>query len=59
MAVTNALNEASTLHRHGMRLPAVMDGGPHQMIQPGPMWSPEWTVGQPAATTWYHPNPQA
>ncbi|MFC0114690.1 multicopper oxidase family protein [Kibdelosporangium aridum] len=57
MAVTNSLNEASTLHWHGMRLPAAMDGGPHQMIQPGQTWSPEWIVDQPAATTWYHPHP--
>ncbi|MFJ8011752.1 multicopper oxidase family protein [Streptomyces sp. NPDC096339] len=57
MTVTNTLGEASTLHWHGMRLPAVMDGGPHQMIEPGAVWSPEWTVDQPAATTWYHPHP--
>jgi FtsP/CotA-like multicopper oxidase with cupredoxin domain len=57
MSVTNELGEASTLHWHGMRLPAAMDGGPHQMIQPGATWSPEWTVDQPAATTWYHPHP--
>ncbi|CAM3946824.1 multicopper oxidase family protein [Kibdelosporangium persicum] len=57
MNVTNTLGEASTLHWHGMRLPAKMDGGPHQMINPGDTWSPEWTVDQPAATTWYHPHP--
>ncbi|MFC9753717.1 multicopper oxidase family protein [Streptomyces sp. NPDC056921] len=57
MTVTNALGEASTLHWHGMRLPAAMDGGPHQMVEPGATWSPEWTVDQPAATTWYHPHP--
>ncbi|MFJ2899343.1 multicopper oxidase family protein [Streptomyces sp. NPDC087218] len=57
MSVTNTLGEASTLHWHGMRLPAVMDGGPHQMVEPGATWSPEWTVDQPAATTWYHPHP--
>lgn len=57
MSVTNALAEASTLHWHGMRLPAAMDGGPHQMVEPGATWSPEWTVDQPAATTWYHPHP--
>ncbi len=57
MAVTNLLPEPSTLHWHGMRLPAVMDGGPHQMIDAGGVWSPMWTVDQPAATTWYHPHP--
>ncbi|TDB76170.1 copper oxidase [Micromonospora sp. KC723] len=56
MRVTNRLGEASTLHWHGMRLPAKMDGGPHQMIEPGATWTPEWTVDQPAMTGWYHPH---
>lgn len=57
MAVTNDVGEPTTLHWHGMRLPARVDGGPHQTIQPGTTWHPEWTVDQPAATTWYHPHP--
>ncbi|GAB3967348.1 multicopper oxidase family protein [Plantactinospora veratri] len=56
MAVTNRLAEVSTVHWHGMRLPARMDGGPHQPIAPGATWSPEWTLDQPAATSWYHPH---
>jgi blue copper oxidase len=55
--VTNALPEATTLHWHGMHLPARADGGPHQMIAPGARWSPSWTIDQPAATLWYHPHP--
>ncbi|MGR0219325.1 multicopper oxidase family protein [Agromyces sp. ZXT2-6] len=55
--VANALDEATTVHWHGMHLPAEMDGGPHQMVQPGDIWSPEWTVDQQAATLWYHPHP--
>jgi bilirubin oxidase len=35
MNVTNYLNDSTTLHWHGMHLPAVMDGGPHQIIPPG------------------------
>ncbi|WP_449538926.1 multicopper oxidase family protein [Ferdinandcohnia sp. Marseille-Q9671] len=54
--VTNNLDEPSTLHWHGMRLPAVMDGGPHQMVDAGETWSPYWTIDQPSATTWYHPH---
>jgi blue copper oxidase len=54
--VTNGIDEATTLHWHGMHLPARMDGGPHQMIQPGDTWSPSWTVDQPAATLWFHPH---
>ncbi|MGW6916806.1 multicopper oxidase family protein [Kitasatospora sp. NPDC054939] len=55
--VRNTLPEASTVHWHGMHLPARMDGGPHQMVAPGGEWTPEWTVDQPAATLWYHPHP--
>ena len=55
--VTNELDEASTVHWHGMHLPARMDGGPHQMIEPGDSWSPTWTLRQQGATLWYHPHP--
>lgn len=54
--VENRLPETSTLHWHGMLLPAEMDGGPHQMIESGATWRPYWTIEQPAATTWYHPH---
>ncbi|RJL23050.1 multicopper oxidase family protein [Bailinhaonella thermotolerans] len=57
MTVRNRLPEVSTVHWHGMRLPARMDGGPHQPIQPGAEWTPHWTIDQPAATSWYHPHP--
>jgi FtsP/CotA-like multicopper oxidase with cupredoxin domain len=50
----NALDEATTMHWHGMHLPAAADGGPRQMIEPGETWSPSWQIGQPAATLWYH-----
>ncbi|KGN37921.1 multicopper oxidase family protein [Knoellia subterranea] len=55
--VTSRLGETSTVHWHGMHLPASMDGGPRQPIQPGGRWSPHWTIDQPAATLWYHPHP--
>ena len=54
--VTNGVEEATTLHWHGMHLPARMDGGPHQMIEPGDTWSPSWTIDQPAASLWFHPH---
>ena len=53
----NALPEATTVHWHGMHLPARCDGGPHQPVAPGGRWQPSWTVRQPAATLWYHPHP--
>ncbi|GHJ49148.1 multicopper oxidase [Catellatospora sp. TT07R-123] len=55
--VANGLDEATTLHWHGMHLPAGMDGGPYQGIEPGTTWSPTWQIDQPAATLWYHPHP--
>lgn len=55
--VRNSLDETSTVHWHGMHLPAEMDGGPHQPVAPGHMWTPEWEIDQPAATLWYHPHP--
>ena len=56
--VFNGLGEeTTTIHWHGMHLPAAADGGPHQTIAPGETWSPEWTIDQPATTLWYHPHP--
>ncbi len=54
--VRNDLPEPTTLHWHGMHLPAAADGGPHQVIEPGDTWEPGWRVDQPAATLWYHPH---
>lgn len=54
--VTNTLDEPTSLHWHGMYLPAASDGGPHQPVEAGGTWSPTWTVDQPAASLWYHPH---
>jgi len=56
MNVKNGLNDSTTLHWHGMHLPAVMDGGPHQIIPPGTTWQPYWEVKNEASTYWYHPH---
>jgi blue copper oxidase len=53
----NALGVPTTVHWHGMHLPARCDGGPHQTVASGGRWRPAWTVRQPAATLWYHPHP--
>lgn len=55
--VENALTEATTVHWHGMHVPAQCDGGPHQTVPAGGQWQPRWEVRQPAATLWYHPHP--
>lgn len=54
--VHNYLNDSTTIHWHGMHLPAVMDGGPHQVIPPGTIWQPFWKVNNNAGTYWYHPH---
>ncbi|MET4921839.1 multicopper oxidase domain-containing protein [Streptomyces sp. PSRA5] len=55
-AVGNGLDQETSLHWHGMHLPAAMDGGPHQVVPAGETWRPRWTIDQPAATLWYHPH---
>ncbi len=57
IAVHNELPEDTTIHWHGMHLPAKYDGGPHQTIPVGESWHPEWEIDQPASTLWYHPHP--
>ena len=52
--VDNHINEVTTVHWHGMTLPANMDGGPHQSINPGKSWTSEYVIRQEASTLWYH-----
>ncbi len=55
--VENHLDEMTTLHWHGLLIPSDVDGGPHNAIAPGATWTPELSIRQPAATTWFHPHP--
>ena len=50
----NNINKTTTLHWHGVKLPAKADGGPHQPILPGKIWKTQFDIVQPAATLWYH-----
>ena len=54
--VSNTLSEATTTHWHGFHIPAIMDGGPHQIIEAGTTWSPSFEVKNNAGTYWYHPH---
>lgn len=56
LAVKNELDEMTTVHWHGMKLPARADGGPHSPIEPGTSWEASWTVANAAASLWYHPH---
>jgi FtsP/CotA-like multicopper oxidase with cupredoxin domain len=53
---TNRLDEATTMHSHGMHVPSIMDGTPHQVIAPNQTWSARYRVNQKASTNWYHPH---
>ena len=57
--VRNRLDEDTTMHWHGMEVPAIMDGTPHQTIKPGSSWTAEYEIVQEAATLWYHPHTHA
>jgi blue copper oxidase len=57
MALTNGLDQSTTVHWHGARVPGRMDGGPHTLIQPGTTQNDHFTLDQPGATLWYHPHP--
>ena len=54
--VTNNLSDQTTVHWHGFHIPAIMDGGPHQIIDAGTTWSPNFQVKNNAGTFWYHPH---
>ncbi len=56
MNVQNNLGEPSTIHWHGMHVPAANDGGPHTVIESGTTWSPKFEVLDKAGTYWYHPH---
>ncbi len=44
----------TTVHWHGLNIPANIDGGPHQPIDAGTTWSPAFPVIDPVQTLWYH-----
>ncbi len=44
----------TTVHWHGLNIPAMMDGGPHEIILNGGNWTPDFTLIDNAQTVWYH-----
>ncbi len=54
--VTNSLEESTTIHWHGMEVPARSDGGPYQVISAGATWVSEFDVIQRPMMAWYHPH---
>jgi FtsP/CotA-like multicopper oxidase with cupredoxin domain len=58
IAVENQLDEETTVHWHGLRVPNGMDGVPHltqRPIAPGETFTYEFDVPD-AGTYWYHPH---
>lgn len=55
--IKNSLPESTTIHWHGLRVPAAMDGAPavQREIQPGESYTYEFVVPD-SGTFWYHPH---
>jgi len=54
----NKLNEPTTVHWHGLHIPAHQDGSPFVPIAPGEKHDYEFTITKgTAGTYWYHPHP--
>jgi len=55
--LTNSLSEPTTIHWHGLRLPAAMDGTENVQhpIQPGETFTYRFLL-RDAGTFWYHPH---
>lgn len=54
----NELSEPTTVHWHGLNLPADADGSPFNPVAPGEKYDYVFTIGPgTAGTYWYHPHP--
>ena len=56
ITVNNQIGDTTTIHWHGLHVPAKWDGGPHSPILNNASWNPQFTVMNDAATYWYHPH---
>ena len=54
--INNLLGEETSLHWHGLHIPASMDGGPETIIPAGTSFVSAFRVMNRAATYWYHPH---
>jgi len=54
--ISNLLPDGAntTVHWHGLNIPAAMDGGPHQVIFNGSNWTPYFNMIDEVQTCWYH-----
>ncbi|WGK68406.1 multicopper oxidase domain-containing protein [Candidatus Haliotispira prima] len=54
--VKNSMSEPTTVHWHGLHVPAEMDGNMFQPIRAGGQWQANYTIKQEAGSFWYHPH---
>ena len=55
--LTNGLAQKTTVHWHGMVVPAAADGHPRDAVAPGGSYQYQYTIAQRACFNWYHPHP--
>ncbi|MES2872926.1 MAG: multicopper oxidase domain-containing protein [Bacteroidota bacterium] len=53
----NSLSEKSNIHWHGLKIPAIMDGHPEDVVNPGSSFNYQFNINQRAGLSWYHPHP--
>ena len=56
MKVSNSTDDTTSVHWHGLHVPANVDGTHYNKILPGETWEPSFKVDNKAATYWYHPH---
>ncbi|MCF6236337.1 MAG: multicopper oxidase family protein [Gammaproteobacteria bacterium] len=57
LPITNNLDEETTIHWHGFKIPGEEDGGPDFPIAANESRTYSFTINQPAASLWFHPHP--
>ncbi|CAA6803789.1 MAG: Multicopper oxidase [uncultured Sulfurovum sp.] len=57
LKLDNQLASDSTIHWHGFKIPAIMDGGPDVPVAPSTTKDYTFSMLQPAAPLWFHPHP--
>ncbi|MFD1392736.1 multicopper oxidase family protein [Lacticaseibacillus jixianensis] len=58
VTLKNSLDELTTFHWHGLAVSGpYIDGGCHAPVYPGESKQIDFTLDQPAATTWLHAHP--
>lgn len=54
VSVSNTLEQDISTHWHGLVMRGELDGGPHQPVKSGGVWSPTLEIDQSPVTAWFH-----